>query len=167
MGLAQVIMIVLALVTLGTGVVLNQKDTYPEVLSEADNFESETQTPQPTSMATPTPTSQPLPTPHNTPTPATTTDTNLSSLFYPGASVVSTDGNTARLTSSANPDTIFSWYLEQFKLKKLNAISSSKTSVNNNFQAKLAGADGSINIEVEITKPANQSTVVLALKLTQ
>jgi len=121
------------------------------VLGETATVE-ETPTPTPQKDAnlptiTPTPTLQP---PEK--------DANL--LWqYPNSSIITKSETALILESNGDVDAITDWYKEKIKAMGMNAKSFVVTKTNGNVLNKLVGDNGNIEIRVEISKSAGESTV--------
>lgn len=103
-------------------------------------------------------------TPSLTPSPTTSqTLGTKSSLFYPGASIISQSNNEFVLQSSDSPDTITPWYKEKIRSMGMTSKSFVVTKTNGNVLNKLVGADGKNEIRVEISKQANESITLIKL----
>jgi hypothetical protein len=158
MGVAQVIMIIIAITTIGIGVITGNSDTkIPEPTS--------TPLPTPSPLATVTP--SPLPTFTPTPTLSPTTSSPSDSPIYPGSLIVSITGNTTKLTSTDSPDDVFKWYQDQIKKLELSSTSIAKTNTNDNFLASLSGADGDTNIQIKIQRKSGEKLTSVELVLKQ
>ena len=95
------------------------------------------------------PTIKPFPTSAPTSKP---TATNLSDFIYQGSSVISSNSNSLKLTSTDNTDTITNWYKEKINSLGMNVKSFVTTSANDKILNKLVGANGTREIRVEISK---------------
>jgi len=117
---------------------------------------------------TPTTTSSPSksPTPTESITPAQTiqtsptasTSTSSSDFIYPRSKVISNSSGKITLESNDSPTSITDWYKTKIKEKGINATSFVTTNTNGKILNKLAGANSSINVEVEIQKKEGEST---------
>lgn len=160
MGIAQVIMIIIALATVGVGVLSRQEKPQVPVGAETQVL-SATLVPS----SSPSPTSTPVIT---TPSPAPTTQASPSdSLIYPGSSVISISGIMTKLTSTDSPEEIFKWYQDHVKKLGFSATSIAKTNTNSNFLAKLSGADGNTNLQIEIKKNVGDALTFVEVKMSQ
>lgn len=150
------------------------------IVSKKDNnYKNETLVAGETTSLTSSPTLSPSPlpseivtpsvtkvvaTPSPTPIPAGSQASGIkSSLFYPGASIISQSSNEFVLQSSDSPDTITPWYKEKIKSMGMSSKSFVTTKTNGNVLNKLVGADGKNEIRVEISKQANESITVIKL----
>ena len=124
------------------GEVKNSQIKYP---STQPSLISSTPTPQKTIQLLDTP----------TPTPVSPTD----QFTYPNSQ--KTGGNTYSTTDS--PQVVTNWYKNKFEELNLNVTSLVQTSSNDNVLNKLSGANGSIEISVEITRRANDTTTKIVL----
>ncbi len=124
-------------------------------------------TPTPSLSLGPTTTLTPTPTVKNSssivitlsPTKTTSSSDAYSQTFiYPGAKAISTSGKIT-LESTDSPNTITDWYKNKIKEQGMNTTSFVTTSTNGKMLNKLAGANSSKNVEVEIQKESNESTV--------
>lgn len=113
-----------------------------------------TLTPAPTVALTPIPSSVPSPARPNT-----------NSFIYPGSMKVSGEENNLVLQSSDDPQTITNWYKEKITNMSMSAKSFVQTSTNGNVLNKLAGANSSIKINVEISKKSNEGIVKISVSL--
>lgn len=105
---------------------------------------------------TPTP---PLVTPQ-TETPAPDT---LYAFQYPNSRQTETRENALTFESTDSPQFITDWYKEKIKAEGLNTTSFIQTNTNGNVLNKLAGANGSREIQVEITKKSDSPKVTITL----
>ncbi len=129
----------------------------------------------PTSSLSPSPTTNPTPTSIPNvksssniiitlePTKTTSSSAIDSQTFiYPGAKVISTSGKVT-LESTDSPNTITDWYKNKIKEQGMNTTSFVTTSTNGKILNKLAGANTNKNVEIEITKESNESTVHITI----
>jgi len=100
--------------------------------------------------ATPRPTNKP-------------TESSNNNWYYPGASVVSSSGNSATLSTGTDPDAVTDWYKNKIKERGMNTTSFVTTKTNNNVLNKLAGSGNGQNISVEIKRDAGSSITQIAL----
>lgn len=121
------------------------------------HFATDSPTPKPTLLLSPKPTN-PSPT-------ATTThqDENLNSWRYPGSSLTGSSAHSLSLKSIDNPTTITNWYKDQIRNLGMNTKTFVSTNSNGNILNKLAGANQTLNITIEITKQSNQSATTMTL----
>lgn len=158
MGIAQVIMIIIALTTVGVGVFSRQQPQLPpknQVLSDSSE-----PTPSPSASTAPV---------HSTPTPSpsaspTTQASPSDSLIYPGSTIVAIAQDTTKLTSVDSPEDIFKWYQDHIKKLGFSATSIAKTNTNNNFLAKLNGADGDTNLQIEIKRGVGDTLTLVEVR---
>lgn len=166
MGLGQIFLSIIAVVTLGIGVYLNQKDTENFIAQEVQA--PQTQVLSESDESSPSPTATPSPSPHSvdmnmaSPTPQPV-QINQSTWFYPSAQITNTSSSKTTLISSDNPDTIVDWYKSKFKSQNLNVKTTVRTVTNDNYLAKLAGADSNLEVNIEVKKDsaATQTTISL------
>lgn len=92
-------------------------------------------------------------------TPTTQTNTNTSDWRYPEAQ----DNGNSSFTSSQNPTTITNWYKDKIKSLGMNTTSFVTTNTNDNVLNKLAGANGSENVTIEIKKDSSESTTHITI----
>lgn len=120
----------------------------------------------PTLHATQTPNHTPTTTPE-TPTPTTHSSTPDASLnvVYPNSHVISESGDEKNLESADDTTQITNWYKDLIRNNDMNATSFVTTNTNGNFLNKLAGANSSKKIEVEIERKEGQNTTKIKIKL--
>lgn len=174
MGLGNIVMTIMAVVTLSIGVYLNKVGTKeftastevqaPSVLSE------ETQVPE--VIVTPTPLESPVPTiipkPVNTPKPTVipqNTTSNLNDFIYTGATINVQTANSLTLASSEDPKKIISWYQEKLKQLQFAALSVASSNTNGNYSTKMAAAKEKLKLDIEILKPASASSTIIKINL--
>lgn len=149
------------------GVVKEASDQRVDTSPTAQPTVSLTPTPTPHPEAgqplTETPTAKPTATPHPTSTPAAAG--NISDFFYPGATQMRLEGNTLVLESIDNPDAITNWYKNKINSLGMNAKAFVMTKANGNVENKLAGDNGTLEVEVEIKKKASETKTTITVKL--
>lgn len=121
------------------------------------------------------PTHTTTPAEKNTPTPTKITsiqtepskqkaeNTQTGLLKYPNAIQTSSSGNTLSLESQDDPDAITQWYKEKIQSLGMNSKSFVTTKTNGNILNKLVGANGTREVQVEITKQNDESTVHITI----
>ena len=141
---------------------LNRKDTGSSTLSyEVSNESSVTFSPTPTSVPTAT----------ATPTPVRKQDSSgvispsLSDFLYPGAKILTISQTSASLESSEDPDKITDWYKDKIVGLGMNVKSFVNTKANDRVLNKLAGANATRQINVEISKDSGTSLVKISVSL--
>ena len=105
---------------------------------------AETTGPLATSTPTPTPGSSNISVPKHSP--------NADEYIYPGSDVISKTSQDISLTSTADPDTITSWYKEKIQSKNFNVNSYVTTTANDKILNKLAGNNGKSWVNVVISR---------------
>jgi hypothetical protein len=100
-----------------------------------------------------------------TSTPTVKTVFSMDAFLFPGAKVVNINSVEARLTSSENPDAITEWYKQKIISFGMNVKSFVTTKANDNVVNKLAGADGSREVNIEITKAVSDSEAKITVLL--
>ncbi|OGH39316.1 MAG: hypothetical protein A3B44_02435 [Candidatus Levybacteria bacterium RIFCSPLOWO2_01_FULL_38_21] len=114
----------------------------------------------------PTPTPTPIPIPTSIPSTSTPTpffQINMSSFIYPGSTILNQSEDKMTLQSSDDPQAITNWYKEKITSMGMNAKSFVQTNTNGNILNKLAGANGSINVSIEISKQNSESKTVIKI----
>lgn len=99
--------------------------------------------------------------PSVSPTVVPVSDNVESSYQYPGSTVVSSSPGYLELASGDDADLITDWYKTMIKDSGMNVTSFVTTKTNGNVLNKLAGADGSAELNVEISKVAPEESVVI------
>lgn len=98
--------------------------------------------------------------PTSTPIPEENSDSPVGQDFiYPGA--VSTGGNSYETSDGA--DTVTDWYRDQIVSRNMNVKTFVTTKTNGNVLNKLAGANGTIEINVEIEREEGSSKTTIRL----
>lgn len=96
------------------------------------------------------------PTPLPTRTPSVSdepqTNTTLDNFIYPGSEAVNSSDSSLLLRSSDETENITNWYKEKITSEHMNAKSFVATKTNGNILNKLVGANGELEIVVEIKK---------------
>lgn len=110
----------------------------------------------PTTMPTVLPTSIPAP---------KTSYTNINSFIYPNSSRISYAENSAVLQSSDNTQVITNWYKDKIISLGMNVKSFVQTNTNGNILNKLIGANGSINVSIEISKQNSDSKTLIKISV--
>lgn len=165
----------MALATVGIGVYISRFNTQdlltqevqaPDVLSEATTLPSLTPDPSiiPTIIASATPTAQPTVAP--TPQIQISSEINLTTFIYPGATVNSQDQAQISLSSNDSANEIITWYKNKLLSLDMPAKSIASTNTNGNYETSMAGAKNNIKVEIEISKPADSSTASIKVHLT-
>jgi len=169
--------IIIATVAILVGVAYRQISVYTNIQGDDDEIIGEEE--QVTATPSPTPTDSPSPTPApsstsasvstSTPEPKPTVKTEESSdtegWNYPGSRVVSSSSNTLVLESTDDPDPITDWYKSRIKSHGMNVTSFVTTKTNDNVLNKLAGADGSIEINITIERKSGETTTRITTPL--
>ena len=118
----------------------------------------------PTTILSPT-TIQPITsTPTSTPSNQTL---NITDFKYPNSTIVivNQNGNKLELESTDDPKKITDWYKEKIKAMDMNVTSFVQTSTNGIVLNKLVGANGDVEIRIEITKQNNSKVVKISTSL--
>lgn len=84
---------------------------------------------------------------------------------YPNSTITSSSANYLLLKSSEDSELITNWYRELIKSGGMNAKSFVSTKTNGNVLNKLVGADGTRQVRVEVSKPADQSTTTIEVNI--
>lgn len=102
----------------------------------------------------------------HTPSPTThSTNPNPSlSVVYPGSQVISESSEEVVLESTDDTTQITNWYKDLIKSNDMNAVSFVTTNTNGNYLNKLAGADSTKKIEVEIERKEGQNVTKIKIK---
>ena len=114
----------------------------------------------------PTPTPTPIPIPTSIPSTSTPTpffQINMSSFIYPGSTILNQSEDKMTLQSSDDPQAITNSYKKKITSMGMNAKSFVQTNTNGNILNKLAGANGSINVSIEISKQNSESKTVIKI----
>src|SRR3972149_11523307 len=91
-----------------------------------------------------------------------TSDSRATNAYiYPNSTVLSTTANSIELSSTSDPGDITNWYKKLFEEKHFKARSFAQTNTNGHVLNKLAGAGGSLDLEVEIEKKPNEKITVI------
>ena len=167
MAIAQVIMVVLAIITIGVGVAVKSDMPKPNPVNE-QVAGSATQVPEPLNTSLPLPTVTPTATvvPLLTPSPLPLPSAS-DSLIYPNSTIVSVASFVTKLTSADDPNKIADWYQNQLKNIGYSATSIAKTNTNGNFLAKLASGEEGHKIQISIDKKSNDSVTSVEVQVTQ
>jgi hypothetical protein len=148
------------LILAGVGVIFNivsGEDTKVELTSSP----GPTQTKSPTlSSSSPSPTTRPS----SLPSPVILEVGNPTRFVYPGATLVETSNTYLKYQSFDDPQTITNWYKAKIEEQNLRTTSFVQTSSNGQISNKLIGSNGQVEIEIEIEKQPNNSTVSIILK---
>ena len=169
----NVVVIIVALVTLAVGVLESQIRNKIDIDIDGDSEISEDtekpETPEP--AETPESAETPEPQPEaDRPLDEAETSTNpgeLSSYFYTGATKTGETSNSLNLESSDNPQKITDWYKEKIRGSGMNVKSFVQTSTNGEILNKLAGANSELEVNIEISKAADESQVQIKVTLEQ
>ena len=141
--------------------VLIQRNYSKDIRRESKNPSntiSPSVSPVPTSIPTLAPTARPtiLPT-------SASGSTNINNFIYPNSQRISPGGNSIVLQSSDDPQAVTNWYKEKITGLGMNAKSFVQTNTNGNILNKLAGANKSINVSIEISKQNSESETVIKI----
>lgn len=163
--LPRLILTGLSLMVVALSVFATQKG--PEEILEGNVLSEKTEStviPGATSSSSPnvivSPVATPIPTPVSTPQ---TQTSDLNDWFYPGSSVVANTGLTLSLRSGDDTGVITDWYKAKIIEKGANVKSFVTTSTNGEILNKLAGASSEFEINIEISKPANDSETIIVV----
>ena len=93
-------------------------------------------------------------TPTDSPTPTTISQTsgNIDSFIYPKGSLVEKSSSGLIIESTDNPDVITNWYKAKIDELNMNAVSTVQTNTNGNILNKISASNGSLNVEIEISR---------------
>lgn len=108
------------------------------------------------------PTGTPSPTSTNSPS---SLSLSLDVFLYPNSKLTKKEGNTLTLESSDSPQRITDWYKEKIKSLGMSAKSFVQTSTNGNVLNKLAGSDGTVEVNAEIKKQNNESQATITVSV--
>lgn len=164
-------LVVIALIVLLSGAIYSRikLSAKRNVLSvETDQISTPTVTSNPNLTPTFSPSLTPTKIPTKTPTPTSKSlvNTSLSSFVYPNSVVLESSSNSLELTSQDDPDKITNWYKDKIKATGISVTSFVTTKTNNNVLNKLVGADGKLEVRVEIEKNANEERAHIFVDLT-
>jgi hypothetical protein len=102
--------------------------------------------------------------PTNTPSPTSVpSSTNLSDFIYPGSEVLSSSDSSLSLKSSADTDTIASWYKDKLK-ESGTSLSFAKADANGKISISISGYKNSIKFEVDVKKEADDAFAYITVK---
>lgn len=154
----HIVLSIVAIVVVIVGVAYARLTTNSEVPKQTvlnasdENIDSSTPTPtQQITTSKPKPTASSSITPKPTPTPTINQpEFDLSEFIYPGSAISEQTGVRVKLTTGANPADVTNWYKAKIKAMDMNVTSFVTTKSNDVTLNKLAGANSSFSVSVEI-----------------
>jgi len=155
-AVSAAIIIVVSAINLSSRMMTKTQKGQPEVvesevvLSETDEAEEKTPTPD----ATPNPTSSPTPSPVPQPQPVV-----ITGFVYPGSTSIG--GNA--YTSAEEPKVITDWYKERIKTEGFNVRTAVSTTTNGKVLNKLEAADGERTIHIEISREPGETLTTITI----
>ena len=145
--LIVLIFILIVLITFGDKSFFNQRSEKNKTEDKLYQIPSKTPTPASNAAdATPTP----VKTEDNINSPQVSTE--ITSFIYPNSVNIRQNKDTSSMESSDQPQIITDWYKEKIKSMGMKATAFTQTTTNGNVLNKLAGANNSFAIVVEIRK---------------
>lgn len=168
------VVIGLCIVGIGIWTAQNQQGSVSSVVdihvenSPTPPAETPTTTNAPTLSPTLTTTNTPTKSPTNTPVPTTNSNTSsfaISGFHYPGATVLSSSNTRLELSTNDSPSTVTDWYKQKINATGMNVKSFVATTANDKVVNKLAAANGSQEISVDITRDPGNTSVNIIVEL--
>lgn len=164
-------LIIAAVIFVGSLVWVHSTDAQPSehgstitVTPSVTPSDSEMPTPTQTPSPSPEPSSTPRPTstlppesPTQTPTPAGS-QTNSSFPIYPGARLISSEGNIRIFETDTEAKIVGDWYKQQIQNRGFNIKSFINTIANSEVTINLAAAQDNSSVKIEITQKPGSST---------
>jgi len=157
----NVVVYIVAVLVVATGIYISQKEKVKqgneiseqvEVLSESDEVQDVTPTTEPNATSIPTPIQSAF-------------NSNILDYKYPNSQIISTSSNTLSLESDDDSDVITDWYKDKINSLGMNVKTFVKTKANDKILNKLAGADGTKEISVEISKESMNLLVNISVTI--
>lgn len=89
------------------------------------------------------------------------TTMQLNDFIYPNSEIHVRNNSSVFLTSTDDPAIITTWYKDKINEMSINTTSLITTNSNNNISNKITASKGQQQIQIEITKSANDSQVFI------
>ncbi len=107
-----------------------------------------------------------MPTTTPIPTQTANNNTDISSFIYLNSTTISSGNKNLILQSFDDPQVITNWYKDRITNIGMSAKSFITTNTNGDILNKLAGANGSMQVEVTISKKSSESRVKIKIEIT-